>query len=114
MHNLFNECSNHATYKLQWTRTYQRQFAVYVFDTHSTLKQGHCHKTYNDYVDPEQVYNHEKFERSRFNGIREEINLNNIPNEKLCQLSPLDVWNIHDLHDVLNNPEKFQLYWKGT
>ena len=53
-----------------------------------------------------------KIERSRFNGIREEVNVNSIPNEKLCQLSPLNVWYIHDLHDELNNTEKFQFIGK--
>ena len=47
------------------------QFAVYIFDTPVTLKQGQGHETYNDNVDPKQGYSHAKFERSCFNGVQE-------------------------------------------
>ena len=51
------------------------QFAVYISDKPVTLKrQGH--QTYNDNVDPKQGYNHAKFERSCFNGVREKANVN--------------------------------------
>ena len=35
------------------------------------LKQGQGHQIYNDNVDNEQGYNFAKFERSRFNDLRE-------------------------------------------
>ena len=36
-----------------------------------TLKQSQGHQTYNENVDPEQGYNHAKFEWSRFNSVKE-------------------------------------------
>ena len=43
-----------------------------------TLKQSQGHQTYNENVDPEQVYNHAKFERSRFNSVREKSERGNM------------------------------------
>ena len=40
-----------------------------------TLRQSQGHKTYNENVDPEQGYNYAKFERSRFNSVREKANI---------------------------------------
>ena len=54
VHNLFNVSSNHATFKLQRTRTQNMQFAVYISDTPVTLKQSQGHQTYHDNVDPKQ------------------------------------------------------------
>ena len=42
-------------------------------------------------VDPEQDYNHAKFERFRFNGVRGKVNIKVFfSNEELSQLSPLN------------------------
>ena len=62
-------------FKLQRTRIQNVQFAVYISDTPVTLRQSQGHKTYNENVDPEQGYNYAKFERSRFNSVREKANI---------------------------------------
>ena len=51
------------------------QLAVYIFDTHVILKQGQGHQTVNDNLKPKQGYNHAKFERSCFSGVREKGNV---------------------------------------
>ena len=43
----------------------------YVSDTLVTLKQSQGHQTCHENVDPEQGYNHAKFERPRFNSVKE-------------------------------------------
>ena len=70
IHTLFDVCSNHRTFKLQGTRIQNTQFAVYVSDMLMTLKQNQGHEVYNDNVDTKQSYNHAKFERFCFNGVR--------------------------------------------
>ena len=40
-----------------------------------TLKQSQGHQLYNENVDPEQGYNHAKFEWSRYNSVREKGNV---------------------------------------
>ena len=42
------------------------------------MKQGQSHHTYNDNLDPEQGHNHAKFERSRYNSVREKGNVKGI------------------------------------
>ena len=54
---------------LKTTTTY---FAVYVSDTPVTLKQDQGHQAHHDNVNPEQNYNHAKFEIYRFYGVQEE------------------------------------------
>ena len=71
MHNLFNVCGNHTTFKLKRTRIQTTKVAVYISNTPVIFKQSQGHQTYNDNVDPQQGYNHAKFERSCFNGVRE-------------------------------------------
>ena len=66
---LFNECSNHTTFKLQRMRIQTTQLAVYIPDTPVTLKQRQGRQTWNDNVDPLQGYNHAKFEKSCFNDV---------------------------------------------
>ena len=51
------------------------QFAVYIFDTPVTLKQGQGHETYNDNVDPKQGYSHTKLVTSCFDGVWEKANV---------------------------------------
>ena len=63
------------------------QFEVYISDTPVTLKQSQDQKIYNDNVDSMQGYNHTKFERSWFNGVREKANVKVFSNEKICDLS---------------------------
>ena len=46
--------------------------------------------TYNDNVEPEQGYNHVKFERACFNGVWEKANLKVSSNEEFCQLFSLN------------------------
>ena len=53
-------------------------FAVYISDTTVTLKQSQGHQTLNDNVDPKQGYNHAKFERSCFNGLREKASFKGV------------------------------------
>ena len=67
--------SNHTTFKVQRTRIQNTQFAVYISDTSVTLEQSQGHQTYNNNVYPKQDYNHEKFEKSCFNGVREKVNV---------------------------------------
>ena len=40
-----------------------------------TLKQSQGYQTPNENVDPKQIYNHEKFERSCFNSVWEKGNV---------------------------------------
>ena len=47
-------------------------------------------------VDPQQGYNHAKFERSCYDGVREKANVNGgllffFSNEEMCHLCPLNV-----------------------
>ena len=45
--------------------------AVYVSDTPVTLKQDQGHKTWYELEDPQQGYNNAKFEKPRWNDVRE-------------------------------------------
>ena len=58
------------------------QFAVYVPDTHVTLKQGQGHQMLKENVDPEQGYSRTKCRRSRFNGVREKANVISLEYER--------------------------------
>ena len=40
VHNLFNFCRNHTTFKQHWKRTQNMQFALLISDTSMTLKQS--------------------------------------------------------------------------
>ena len=80
-----------TTYKLKRTRIQNMQFAVYISDTPGTWKQSLGHKPYNDNVNPKQGYNHAKFQRPCLNGVREKANVIIFLNEKICQLSPLNM-----------------------
>ena len=51
-----------------------------------TLKQSQGHQTYSENVDPEQDYSHTKFERSRYESVREKDNV------KGCFFFCLFVW----------------------
>ena len=66
------------------------QFAVYISDRPMTLKQSQSHQIQNDNVDPEEGYNHAKFERSSFNNVQER-DLSLYSNDGMCQLSPLNM-----------------------
>ena len=66
---------NCTMFKLERTRIQNMQFAVFISDTPVTLKQSQGHQTYHDNVDPEQGYNHAKFERSCLNGFQEKANI---------------------------------------
>ena len=123
VHNLFNVCSNHTTFKLQRTRIQNMLFELYISDIHVTLKQSQGHQSYNDNVDPKQGYHHAKFERSCFNGFCEKVNVkvffkwgNKIVNylpwtwaKKGGGGGERKKWCIHDLLDVINKYTKFQL-----
>ena len=61
--------------KLQRKRIQNTQLAVYISDTHVTLKQSEGHPTCNDIVDLKQVYNHANFGRSCVNGFREKFKI---------------------------------------
>ena len=104
-----------TTFKLQWTRTSKRKFAVCIFETSVILKQSH--QTYNVNVDPKHVYNHAKFEDLTLT-VSEKKTTSEVvffPNEEVCQLSPLNKyenqkkWYTHYLLDIINNCTKFQL-----
>ena len=66
-------------------------------------------------MDSEQGYNQANFERSNFNGAREETNMKGFSTEEISKLFPLKVrestekWYIHDLLVILKNPAKIQL-----
>ena len=86
-----------------------------------TLKYGQGLQTLYKSLDPEQDYNHAKFERSPFKQC-----LPKKPTLKFCvksenyHLSPLNMcqserwWYIQYLLDLLNNPTKFKLSWIKT
>ena len=66
MLDLINVCSNHAPFKLHWTRIYRKKkklFAVYESDTPVTLKSGQGHQSWYELVDPKLNYNHAEFEQ---------------------------------------------------
>ena len=75
VHDLFHVCSSHTMFTLQRTRIQNMQFAAYTCDTPVTLRQSQGHQTLNDNVDPKQAYNHAKFEKSCFHGVREKANV---------------------------------------
>ena len=56
-----------------------------------TLKQGQSHQTYSETIDPEQRYNHEEFERPRFNGVREKVNVKDFFQRWKYVNSPLNI-----------------------
>ena len=99
---------------------YKALFAVYISDTHVTLKQSQGHQTYNENVDPEQGYNHTKCLRSCFKSVREKSTVKVFSNKEICQLSPMIMcqnqkqWYMHELLDVISNHTKFQLNWIRT
>ena len=51
MHYLLHVFSNYAIFKLQKTRNWKAQFAVYISDTPMILKQSQGHQTYNENED---------------------------------------------------------------
>ena len=67
------------SHTVQWTKTYTKtlkvQFAVYVSETPVTLEQSKGQRAYDENVDPEEGYNRAKFERYRFNSLREKGNV---------------------------------------
>ena len=65
--------------------------AVNVSNKPVILQQSQGHQTYNGNVDRKQDYNHAKFERSCFNGVHEKANVKGFSNEKISQLSPLNM-----------------------
>ena len=56
-----------------------------------TLNKSQGQRTYDENVDPEQGYNRAKFERSRFNSVREKGNDRKSSKDEICQLSPLNM-----------------------
>ena len=78
-------------FKLQRTRIQNTHFALYISDTPVTLKQSQGYQIYNDDVDPKQGYNHAKFGRSCFHGVRERANVKSFSTKKICQLPPLNM-----------------------
>ena len=56
--------------KYNWIRIL-KQFAGYDSDIHVTLKQGPSPETFHKLLDPEQGYNHAKFERPPVNSDRQ-------------------------------------------
>ena len=63
----------------------------FVFLTPVALKQSQDHQTYNENLDPEQGYNHAKFERSRFSSVWDKGDLQIFSNKDISQLSPLNM-----------------------
>ena len=103
--------------KLQRTRTQSTQFATDISDTPVALKQSQDHQTYNDsgcYVNPKKVIIMQSLKDLALSCQRKKANFNFFPNEKICQLSPLNIcktqkyWYIHDLLDVINSSTKFR------
>ena len=58
----------HLNYSTQESK---QDFAVFISNTPVTLKQSQSHQTYSDNADPEQGYNHAKFERFCFHSVWE-------------------------------------------
>ena len=111
MPDLFNVSQNRKTYK-----NLKKQFAVYDSETSVTLKQGQGDQIRYELVNPKHGYDDAKFAKPCLNSVRERANNKKfLSNQETCQLSPLNTceskkyWYIHDLLDVLNNPESFNL-----
>ena len=91
------------------------KFTVNISDTPVTLIHSQGQQSYNENVDPEQGYNHAKFERVCFNGVQEKANIKEFlfSNKDMCELSPSNMcknkkqWYIHDLLDLLHNVQGF-------
>ena len=90
------------------------QFAVYISETHVTMKHSQGHETYNDNVDLKQGCNQAKFERVYFNSLmvsEKKPTLNFFSNKEIYHVTYLP-WtcakikhngkSIHDLLDILN------------
>ena len=63
-----------------------------------TLKQSQGNQTYHENVDPEQGYNRAKFERSRYNSVPEEGNINFFQMRKYINYLPLTYETIKNSH----------------
>ena len=66
---ILNVCSNHKMFTLTWTAFLKTLFADYGSDTFVTLKQGQSDQTWYKLADPQNSYNHTKFERSHFHRV---------------------------------------------
>ena len=111
VHDLFNVCCNHTTINVQRTRIKNTQFATYIFDTSVTLKQSQSHQKFPENVDPRQVYNHSKFERSPFNGVKKKATLKVFSNEEICRLSPLNMCKKNNKQQQQKNPQNLVYSW---
>ena len=56
-----------------------------------TLKQGQGHQNWYESVDPQQVYDHAKFERPPLNSVCEKAKMYFSSNHTMCKLSPLNM-----------------------
>ena len=72
VHDAFNVCSNHALFKLQWTRIFKKKFfkncSLWFWHICNLKKDWGC-QTWYELVDLEQNYNHAKFERTCLNSV---------------------------------------------
>ena len=61
-----------------------------------TLKQSQGHWTYNEHVETEQGYSHEKFERSHGNSVWEKGNITVLfQTKKKCKLIIISLEHVH-------------------
>ena len=77
-----------------------------------TLKQGQGHQTWHEFVDPKQGYNNAKFEKPRFNSVREKANNKDLSNQETSESQKQ--WYIHDLLDTLNYLTEFKFNKRET
>ena len=84
VHNLFNVYSNNTTFKVQRIRN--ARFAVYVCQIPLTLKQSQGHQPKISMWTPSKV--HVKFQRSCFNGVRENANVKVFQTRKYVNYLP--------------------------
>ena len=80
--------SNHAPFRLQWTRIW-KQYAIYDPDIPVTLTYGQGHQAWYELVDPKEVFSHAKFERFPLNNIRQKANVTFLSNQNLENMSNL-------------------------
>ena len=72
VHNLFNACSNHTTFKTTGDKNPKTSNLQFIYsDTPVILKQSQSHQTCHENEDPKQSDKYAKFERSCFSGVRE-------------------------------------------
>ena len=109
----FNVCSNHAplNHSGQGSKN-NLQILILIY---LTLKGHQGHQSCNELLDPEQGYNHTKFERPPVNSVCQRANIKVLVISENMSMTSLEYvqsekqWYIHHLLDLSNNPTKFKV-----